>query len=175
MDIVVSLIKIYIEMAHLGYTAMTSFVDLAIDLLCGAFKLWVKEIDVPVFTRERRPFLLLSLSIVPLSEGSTVQSQSEMAICNSKVVKRTSRRFNGIWMSLAEVTGRKEGTLSLLPLCRDRDVGVVESAALYELPSLLEYENAPISTVVFRGHRVYFFLSSQEYDVISVSIMLFRY
>lgn len=124
MDIVVSLIKIYIEMAHLGYTAMTSFVDLAIDLLCGAFKLWVKEIDVPVFTRERRPFLLLSLSIVPLSEGSTVQSQSEMAICNSKVVKRTSRRFNGIWMSLAEVTGRKEGTLSLLPLCRDRDVGV---------------------------------------------------
>lgn len=43
-------------------------------------------------------------------------------------------------MSLVEVTGRKEGTLSLLPRCR--------RVSPYESPSLLEHENAPASSSI---------------------------
>jgi len=72
-------------------------------------------------------------------------------------------------MSLAEVTGRKEGTLSPLPLCRNRAVGVVESVAprKCESSSLLEHENAPVSSVEFEI-VTYLLLNLQEHDVIRI-------
>lgn len=123
-------------------------------------------------TRERQTssFFVLVLGCFTVER---ILRQSE--ICNPKVVKRTSRCLNGIWMSLAEVTGRKEGTLSLLQRCRR-----ASPYGVYESLSLLEHENAPASSrrscplVVWDRRTLVCELTRTRCHVISMSIMLFR-